>query len=60
MPSISEIRTDYTKASLEISGVAQSPIEQFNTWFNDALKAEVLEPNAMTLATVNQEGQPSA
>jgi pyridoxamine 5'-phosphate oxidase len=59
MPSISEIRTDYTKASLEISGVAQSPIEQFNTWFNDALKAEVLEPNAMTLSTVDGHGKPS-
>ncbi|MCB0739106.1 MAG: pyridoxamine 5'-phosphate oxidase [Bacteroidetes bacterium] len=34
-------------------------MEQFNVWFNEALKAEVLEPNAMTLATASSNGSPS-
>jgi pyridoxamine 5'-phosphate oxidase len=60
MPSISEIRKEYTKASLDVKGVAQNPVEQFNAWFNEALKAEVPEPNAMTLSTVDGHGKPSA
>lgn len=60
MPSISEIRKEYTKASLDVKDVASNPVEQFNTWFNEALKAEVPEPNAMTLSTVDGHGKPSA
>lgn len=60
MPSISEIRKDYTKATLDVNGVAKNPVDQFNSWFAEALKAEVPEPNAMTLSTVDQHGKPSA
>jgi len=60
MPSISEIRKEYSKATLDVSEVAQNPLLQFNKWFNEALKAEVLEPNAMTLSTVDGHGKPSA
>ncbi|MBX2916790.1 MAG: pyridoxamine 5'-phosphate oxidase [Cyclobacteriaceae bacterium] len=60
MPSISEIRKDYTKATLDVDRVAKSPVNQFNNWFAEALKAEVPEPNAMTLSTVDQHGRPSA
>jgi pyridoxamine 5'-phosphate oxidase len=35
------------------------PIAQFQKWFDQALKAELVEPNAMTLGTVNADGQPS-
>ncbi len=60
MSTISKIRQEYTKASLDVTGVAQNPLEQFNTWFNEALKAAVPEPNAMTLSTVDGHGKPSA
>ncbi|MBX2893925.1 MAG: pyridoxamine 5'-phosphate oxidase [Cyclobacteriaceae bacterium] len=60
MPSISEIRKDYTQATLDVAGVTKNPVDQFKNWFAEALKAEVPEPNAMTLSTVDQYGKPSA
>lgn len=60
MTSIADIRTDYARASLDIADVDASPLRQFRRWFDEALKAEVAEVNAMTLATVDPHGQPSA
>src|SRR3546814_9345192 len=37
-----------------------TPLEQFTLWFDEALKAGVAEPNAMTLATATPDGRPSA
>jgi pyridoxamine 5'-phosphate oxidase len=59
MHKISEIRIDYSKASLDISNVATDPVVQFNTWFDEALKGGVVEPNAMSLATVSKDNRPS-
>ncbi|MBX2901611.1 MAG: pyridoxamine 5'-phosphate oxidase [Cyclobacteriaceae bacterium] len=60
MPSISEIRKEYVLAALEVTDVSLDPIVQFNKWFTEAVQAQVMEPNAMTLATVDSEGKPSA
>lgn len=57
--SIAKIRREYKMASLDIKDVKKNPIEQFETWFAEALKAEILEPNAMFLATVASTGKPS-
>ena len=57
--SIANIRQQYRKGVLLEQNAASTPIEQFSRWFDEALKAEVPEPNAMTLATV-ANGQPSA
>lgn len=57
---IQDIRTDYKLASLEIENVQPNPIEQFKIWFDEALKAQVLEPNAMVLSTVDAKLQPHA
>lgn len=57
--SIAQLRREYKMASLDISDVKADPIEQFEVWFAEALKAEILEPNAMFLATVSASGQPS-
>lgn len=57
---IADIRTDYTLNSLSERDVAKEPIDQFNAWFEQAIKAEVMEPNAMTLSTVSAEGKPSS
>jgi pyridoxamine 5'-phosphate oxidase len=60
MISLSEIRKEYTKETLEVSSVGSDPIHQFEKWFDEALRAEVSEPNAMTLSTVTESGRPSA
>src|SRR5258706_2240284 len=49
--SIADLRKEYKLASLNEAEVAQSPFEQFEKWFSEALTAELPEPNAMTLAT---------
>jgi len=58
--SVADIRTDYKKASLAEADVTADPFSQFANWFDQALKADVAEPNAMTLSTVNADGKPSS
>ncbi|MEZ5591242.1 MAG: pyridoxamine 5'-phosphate oxidase [Gammaproteobacteria bacterium] len=58
--TLSELRRDYALASLARDSIDADPFRQFEHWFQEALKAEVLEPNAMTLATVDAQGHPSA
>ncbi|HTK20928.1 MAG TPA: pyridoxamine 5'-phosphate oxidase [Mucilaginibacter sp.] len=57
---IQNIRSEYLTASLSESDTNADPIKQFDKWFNEALKAEVSEPTAMTLATATSDGRPSA
>lgn len=57
---ISSIRTEYTKANLAIEHTSADPISQFEIWFDEAQKAEVPEPNAMTLSTASPDGRPAA
>jgi len=58
--SIADIRQVYQKSVLLENSLASAPLEQFTIWFDEALKANVIEPNAMTLATADAEGRPSA
>jgi pyridoxamine 5'-phosphate oxidase len=58
--AISDIRKDYQLQSLSEADVAESPVAQFGKWWDDAVKSEIDEVNAMTLASVNAEGVPSA
>ena len=58
--SVADLRQSYEKNELLESSALASPFDQFARWFNEALAAGVAEPNAMTLATVNAQGQPSA
>lgn len=60
MQKISEIRKDYTKATLDITTVKTDPVEQFAQWLDEALKSDVAEPTAMNLATVNEHGRPTS
>ena len=59
MTKISELRRDYSKATLDVDTIEKDPILQFEKWFDEALRVEVLEPNAMTLSTVSSSGRPS-
>jgi len=49
--SIADLRREYSRESLDESSVAPDPIEQFRTWFDEALRSDLPEPTAMTLAT---------
>jgi pyridoxamine 5'-phosphate oxidase len=57
---IAQIRQDYTLQSLDIQDVSPNPFSQLEKWLEEAISAEVPEPTAMTLATVDAEGMPSA
>lgn len=54
------LRISYEQGELNESDITHNPFEQFNLWLQDAINNEVPEPNAMVLATVNKQGQPSA
>jgi pyridoxamine 5'-phosphate oxidase len=57
---IAEIRKEYTFAGLRRADLHPDPIQQFKNWFQAAISAGVAEPNAMTLSTVDADGQPSS
>jgi pyridoxamine 5'-phosphate oxidase len=58
-PSLADMRKNYQHAELLESNAAQHPLQQFTTWLNQAISAEIPEPNAMTLATVSSNLRPS-
>src|SRR6266404_4553663 len=58
--SLADLRKSYTLAGLRRADLGASPFQQFQKWLQQALDAELLEPTAMTLATVDQNGRPSA
>ena len=60
MNSIADIRKDYKLRSFLEAEAASNPFVQFTEWWNDALASNIDEVNAMTLATVNAAGKPSA
>ena len=54
-----DLRRDYDRDVLLEAEAAVDPLVQFKRWFDDALAGEIYEPNAMALATVGPDGQPS-
>jgi len=60
MRNIAQIRKEYMLESLDEKDIAQDPIEQFERWWDNAFNSGIDEINAMTLATVNAKGAPSA
>ena len=59
MNHIADLRKEYSSRTLEEQQMAASPHEQFAAWFQEALAAELPEPNAMHLATASADGFPS-
>ncbi len=57
---IADIRKDYGLKTLNEWDVCQNAFDQFDTWWKEALNSEILEVNAMTLATATKAGLPSA
>lgn len=57
---MNEVRHDFTKAKLDEESTADSPIEQYAKWFEEAVGAQVPDPKAMALCTVDDSGRPSS
>jgi len=57
---IADLRRSYTLAGLRRAGLDPDPIAQFGKWLQQTIDAQMLEPTAMTLATVGKSGRPSA
>jgi len=58
--TLADMRRDYTRDGLTEAQAPDEPLELFSQWFAEAVKTEQLpvEPNAMTLATVDADGRP--
>jgi pyridoxamine 5'-phosphate oxidase len=57
---LQRLRKEYTRAGLAEADADPDPIGQFRKWFDEALAANLHEPNAMVLATATLDGRPSA
>lgn len=53
------MRRNYAARSLDAGDLDASPFRQFDLWMREAVETQLLEPNAMSLATVSADGQPS-
>ncbi len=60
MTSLADLRTDYKRGALDEDSADPDPIRQFQRWWDEATAAQVMEPNAMTLATADADGRPAA
>jgi pyridoxamine 5'-phosphate oxidase len=58
--SIRDRRIQYETAGLDLGDVDSDPVVQWHRWYDDAAAAEVTEPNAMTIGTVDADGMPDA
>ncbi len=57
--NLAALRKSYEQGELDEQQVASEPLQQFTLWLEQALAAELPEPNAMTVATVGPDGRPS-
>jgi pyridoxamine 5'-phosphate oxidase len=58
--SIGDLRRDYRMAALDESTAGHDPIALFQGWFDDAVAAQIPEPNGMTVVSVDAQSRPSA
>ncbi|KAA3438152.1 pyridoxamine 5'-phosphate oxidase [Rufibacter hautae] len=58
--SLADIRINYSLKELTLEAVSQDPLQQFETWMQEALEAKADEPTAMTLSTADAHGRPTA
>ncbi|MFT5634226.1 MAG: pyridoxamine 5'-phosphate oxidase [Rubritalea sp.] len=59
-PSLADLRENYTKSGLNVTDVNPDPFTQFQNWMDCAISSDIIEPNAMSLATANAIGIPSS
>ncbi|WP_205500744.1 pyridoxamine 5'-phosphate oxidase [Rufibacter psychrotolerans] len=58
--SLADIRINYSLKELSVEAVSADPLQQFETWMQEALASKVDEPTAMTLSTADAQGKPTA
>ncbi len=59
-PELAQLRNDYALKTLDEGQVDRDPMKQFGVWMVEAIHAQVPEPTAMSLATADAKGNPSA
>ena len=59
-PNLAELRREYHREALTEADVDPDPLRQFERWLQEAIRASLPEPTAMTLATVGSDGRPAA
>lgn len=59
-PSLADLRENYTQSGLDVIDVHPDPFTQFHNWMDLAIASDIVEPNAMMLATADGKGAPSA
>lgn len=57
---LADLRREYGGRPLRRADLDADPFAQFDRWFGEAVRAQALEPNAMSVATVDADGQPSS
>lgn len=57
---LASLRREYESQGIDIGDLDRDPVEQARTWIEDAIAANCLEPHAMTLSTVDEEGRPES
>jgi pyridoxamine 5'-phosphate oxidase len=57
---LASLRSEYESRGIDIADLDPDPVEQARKWVDDAIAAECLEPNAMTVSTVTPDGQPES
>ena len=60
MVFLESLRSNYALSGLHETDLLGNPFQQFQLWLEQAIAAELPEPNAMTLATLSEEGKPIA
>jgi pyridoxamine 5'-phosphate oxidase len=58
--NITDLRKEYSRSTLDSTNVLKDPVKQFEKWFDEAVQSGITEPNAMHIATVNEQGKPSS
>lgn len=60
MGELADLRRDFSSTGLDEASVNRDPFDQFAEWMDAALDADIIDPNAMTVSTVGEDGRPSA
>ena len=57
---ISQLRKEYTSTGLDRDDMSGNPVQQFERWFKQACDAELAQPDAMVVSTVDEQGHPAS
>ena len=58
--NLADLRKEYARATLDEATVAKDPLVQFAAWMDEAVRSEIIDATAMTVATVDSRGRPAS